>query len=107
RPHGWQRLGTHAAGEGLTEPVAQLAVERLVGDELLRLELAERVEHLVEAVDLALGTVAQLAQLTLRPLANLPAYVALGAFGLESRKVLLELLLARLGVVVPAVLDAL
>ena len=39
-----ERLGAHAAGEVLPEAVAQLAVERLVGDELLDLELAEGVE---------------------------------------------------------------
>ena len=32
-------LGAHAAGEVLTEPVTQLAVEQLVGDELLRSSL--------------------------------------------------------------------
>ena len=85
------RLGAHAAGEVLTEAVAQLAVEQLVGDQLLRLELAEGVEHLVEAVDLALGPVADLAHLALAALLDLAADVRLGALGLELGEVGLEL----------------
>ena len=88
--------------EVLAEAVAQLAVEHLVGDELLDLELAEGVEHLLEAVDLALGAVAQLAHLALATLAHLAADVALGALGLELGEVGLELLLARLDVGVAA-----
>src|ERR687890_63972 len=102
-----QRLGAHAAGEVLAEAVAQLAVEQLVGDQLLDLELAERVEHLRELVELALRAVAQLAQLALGALAHLAAHVALRALGLEGGDVVLELLLARLGVGVALVLDAL
>ena len=85
------RLGAHAAGEVLTEPVAQLAVEQLVGDQLLAVELAEGVEHLVEAVDLALRPVADLAHLALAGLLDLAAHVALGALGLELGQVGLEL----------------
>ena len=48
--------------------------------------------HLVEAVDLALGAVAQLAHLALAALAHLAAHVALGALGLELGQVGLELL---------------
>ena len=46
------RFGAHAAGEVLTEPVAQLPVEHLVRDQLLGLQLAEGVEHLLQPVDL-------------------------------------------------------
>src|ERR671927_292748 len=68
-----QRRGTHAALEVLTETVAQLAVQALVGDELLDLQLAEGVEHLLEAVDLPLRAVAQLAHLALAALPHLAA----------------------------------
>jgi hypothetical protein len=102
-----QRLGTHATGEVLREAVAQLAVERLVGDELLGLELLEGVEHLGQLVELALRTVTQLTELALGALADLAADVALGTLGLESGDVVLELLLTRLGVGVALVLDAL
>ena len=97
-----QRRGTHAALEVLTEAVAQLAVEALVGDELLDLELAEGVHHLLEAVDLPLGAVAQLAHLALAALAHLAADVGLGALGLELGEVGLQLLLAGLDVGVAA-----
>ena len=100
-----QRRGTHAALEVLTEAVAQLAVEALVGDELLDLQLAEGVEHLLEAVDLPLGAVAQLAHLALAALAHLAADVGLGALRLELGQVGLELLLARLDGGVAGVLE--
>src|SRR3712207_7078270 len=100
-----QRSGAHAALEVLTEAVAQLAVEALVGDELLDLELAEGVHHLVEAVDLPLGPVAQLAHLALAALAHLAAHVGLGTLGLELGEVGLQLLLARLDVGVAAGLE--
>ena len=87
-----ERLGAHAALEVLAEAVAQLAVEQLVADQLLDVELAEGVQHLVEPVDLALGAVAQLAHLALAALAHLAAHVALGALGLELGQVGLELL---------------
>ncbi len=85
------RLGAHAAGEVLAEAVAQLAVEQLVGDQLLRLELAEGVQHLVEAVDLALGPVADLAHLALSALLDLAPDVRLRALGLQLGQVGLEL----------------
>ena len=78
--------------EVVTEAVAQLAVEQLVADQLLDVELAEGVDDLVEPVDLALGAVAQLAHLALAALADLAAHVALGALGLELGQVGLELL---------------
>ena len=95
---GLQRLGAHAAFEVVAEAVAQLAVEQLVADELLDVELAEGVQHLVEAVELTLGAVAQLAHLALAALADLAAHVALGALGLELGQVGLELLGARVDV---------
>ena len=98
------RLGAHAAGEVLAEPVAQLAVEQLVGDQLLAVELAEGVEHLVEAVDLALRPVADLAHLALAGLLDLAAHVGLGALGLELGQVGLELGGALLDLGVAAVL---
>ena len=57
----------------------------------LRVELAERVHDLVEAVDLALRTVADLAHLALAGLLDLAAHVGLGALGLELGQVVLEL----------------
>nr|AHE14899.1 hypothetical protein asmbl_7 [uncultured bacterium] len=93
-----QRRGAHAALEVLTEAVAQLAVEPLVGDELLDLQLAEGVEHLLEAVDLPLGAVTQLAHLALAALTHLAAHVGLGTLGLELGQVGLQLLLAGLDV---------
>ena len=84
-------LGTHAAGEVLTEAVAQLAVEQFVGDELLRVELAERVHDLVETVDLTLRTVTHLAHLALARLLDLAAHVGLGTLGLELGEIGLEL----------------
>src|SRR3712207_6834053 len=100
-----QRRGAHAALEVLTEAVAQLAVEALVGDELLDLQLAEGVEHLLEAVDLPLRPVAHLAHLALAALAHLAAHVGLGALRLELGEVGLQLLLAGLHVGVAAVLQ--
>ena len=102
---GLQGLSAHAALEVLAEPVAQLAVEHLVGDQLLDVELAEGVHHLVEAVDLALGAVAQLAHLALAALADLAPDVALGALGLELGQVGLELLGPGVDVGVPALLQ--
>ena len=87
-----ERLGAHAALEVLPEPVAQLAVEHLVADQLLDVELAERVQYLVETVDLALGPVTDLAHLALAALADLAPHVTLGALGLELGQVRLELL---------------
>ncbi len=100
-----QRLGAHAALEVVAEAVAQLAVEQLVGDQLLDVELAEGVHHLVEAVDLALGAVTDLAHLTLAALAHLAAHVGLGTLGLELGQVGLELLGAGVDVGVAALLQ--
>jgi len=47
---GLQGLSAHAALEVVPKTVAQLAVEQLIADELLDVELAERVENLVETV---------------------------------------------------------
>jgi len=64
-------------------------VEQLVTDQLLDVELAEGVHHLVEAIDLALGAVADLAHLALAALAHLAPHVALGTLGLELGQVAL------------------
>ena len=87
-----QRLGAHAALEVLPEPVAQLSVQHLVADQLLDVELAERVQYLVQPVDLALGPVTDLAHLALAAFADLAPHVTLGALGLEFGQVRLELL---------------
>jgi hypothetical protein len=102
-----QRLGSHAAGEVVAEAVAQLAVEHLVRDQLLGLEPAEGVEHLVQPVDLALRAVADLPHLPLAALAHLPAHVGLRALGLQLGEIGLELLLPRLDVGVALVLGPL
>ena len=102
-----QRLGAHAAGEVVAEAVAQLAVELLVGDQLLGVELAEGVEHLVEPVELPLRLDAQLVHLPLGGVADLALRVALGALGLEGGDVVLELLGAVLDVAVARVLEPL
>src|SRR5690606_4323851 len=102
-----QRRGTHRAVEVRAEAVTQLAVEQLVALEVLDLEVLEPVPHLVEAVDLALRTVAQLLHLALGTLAHLAAHVGLGALGLQLGQVGLELLGAGLEVGVTAVLDLL
>ena len=78
-----QRSGAHGAVEVGAEAVAQLAVEQLVALQVLDLEVLEAAPHLVEAVDLALGAVAQLLHLALGALAHLAAHVRLGALGLQ------------------------
>ena len=100
-----ERLRAHAALEVVAEAVAQLAVEQLVTDQLLDVQLAEGVEHLLEPVDLALGAVADLAHLALAALAHLAADVALGALGLELGEVGLELLRAGVDVGVALLLQ--
>src|SRR5699024_9804685 len=85
------RLSTHATPEVLAEAVPHPAVEHLVALEVLDLEVLEPVPHLVEAVDLTLGTVTQLAHLTLGAFADLAARVALGPLLLEFGQVGLEL----------------
>ena len=102
-----QRRGTHRAVEVRAEAVTQLAVEQLVALQVLDLEVLEAGPHLVETVDLALRTVAQLLHLTLGTLAHLAAHVGLGALGLQLGQVGLELLGAGLEVGVAAVLDLL
>ena len=100
-----ERLGAHAALEVVAEAVAQLAVEQLVADQLLDVELAEGVEHLLEPVDLALRAVAHLAHLALAALTHLAPDVALRALGLELGQVGLELLGPRLDVGVALLLQ--
>ena len=103
-----QRLGAHAAGEVRRRSgraARGRAARRAI--ELLDLELAEGVEHLVEAVELALRAVADLLRLALRAVADLALDVALGALGLELGEVALELLEPGVDVGVALVLDAL
>ena len=102
-----QRLGAHAAVEVLAEPVAQLAIQHLVRDQRLRLQLAEGVQHLVQPVDLALRAVADLAHLPLAALAHLAAHVGLRTLALQLGEVGLELLLPCLDVTVALVLGPL
>ncbi len=97
----------HVALEVLAEPRLHLAVEHLVAHEVLDLERLEGVPHLVEAVELALGAVAQLLHLALGAVADLAPGVGLGALGLQRGEVLLELLGAVLERAVAALLEAL
>ena len=101
------RLGTHGAGEVVAVAVVELAVDPLVRDQLLDVELDERRPDLLEPVQLALGPVAELAHLALATLLDLAAHVALRALALELGEVLLQLLGAGLDVRVAALLDAL
>ena len=78
--------------------VVELAVEPLVRDQLLDLELAEGAPDLLEPVQLALGPVAELAHLALAALLDLAADVALGTLRLELGEVGLQLLGAGLQV---------
>ncbi len=100
-------LGAHVAGEVLAIAVDQLAVELLVRDELLGLELGEGAPDLVEPVQLTLGAVAELAHLPLAALLDLAAHVALGALGLKFGQIRFELLGPGLDVGVALVLGAL
>lgn len=102
-----QRRGTHRTVEVRAEAVTQLAVEQLVALEVLDLEVLEAGPHLVETVDLALRTVAQLLHLTLGALAHLAAHVGLGTLGLQLGQVAFQLLGAGLEVGVTPVLDLL
>lgn len=99
--------GAHAAVEVRAEAVTQLAVEQLVALQVLDLEVLEAAPHLVETVDLALRTVAQLLHLALGAFAHLAAHIGLGALGLQLGQVGLELLGAGFEVGVAAVLDLL
>ena len=101
------RRGAHVALEVLAEPVLHLPVQHLVAHEVLDLERLEGVPDLVEAVDLALGAVAQLLHLPLGAVLDLAALVGLGTLGLEGREVLLELLGAVLERAVTALLEPL
>ena len=67
----------------------------------------ERVPDLLEAVDLALGAVAQLLHLALGAVLDLAALVGLGALGLQGGEVLLELLGAVLDGAVATLLEPL
>ena len=101
------RVRAHRAGEVLAEAVLHLAIKHLVALEVLHLEVLEPGPDRVEAVELTLGAVAQLLDLTLGALAYLALGVGLGTFGLQGRGVLLELLHPVLDVGVPATLELL
>ena len=101
------RVGAHRAREVLAEAVLHLAVEDLVALEVLDLEVLEPGPDRVEAVELTLGAVAQLLDLTLGTLAGLALGVGLGALGLQGRGVLFELLHPVLDVGVPTTLELL
>ena len=101
------RLGTHVADEVVAVAVHEVAVQQLVGDELLGLQLGEGGPDLVEPVQLTLGTVAELAHLPLAALLDLAADVALGTLGLQRGQVGFQLLGARLDLGVPPVLGPL
>ena len=99
------RLGAHAALEVLAEAVVELAVDALVDDDLVDVELGEGGPDLLETVQLTLGRFADLLHLLLAAVLHLAALVGLGALGLELGQVGLELLGARLDVGVTLVLD--
>ena len=99
------RRGAHAALEVEAEAVTHLAVEDLVALEVLDLEVLEPVPDLLEALDLLVGTLADLVHLALGGLADLAAGVGLGALGLELGEVGLEPLGAGVDVGVAPVLD--
>ena len=99
------RLGAHAAGEVLPETVVELAVDALVDDDLVDVELGEGGPDLLESIQLALGRLADLLHLLLAAVLDLAALVGLGTLGLELGQVGLELLGAGLDVGVALVLD--
>src|ERR1700734_3267055 len=98
-------LGAHAAAEVPAEPVPHLAVQELVALQVLNLQALEPGPDLVQPVDLLAGPVADLLALTVAALAKLALLVGLGARGLELGEVCLQLGLAGLDVVVPALLE--
>src|SRR5690606_23749729 len=100
-------LGAHAAGEVLAVADVQLPVKLLVHDELTRLQLGEGRPDLLQAVQLALGAVADLPHLAFATLLDLAANVGLGALGLQLGEVGLELLRPLLDLGVTLVLDVL
>ena len=120
-----QRLGTHAglevlphgAGDdapgavlvlrALGEAVPQLAEQPLVGDELLDREALERVQDVVELVELALGPGPDLLDLAVGGVPDLAPRVGLGTLGLERRHVGFLALHAGVDVSVHLVGDAL
>src|SRR5699024_9798998 len=67
------RLGAHAALEVLAEAVLELAVDALVDDDLVDVELGEGGPDLVETVQLALGRLADLLHLLLAAVLHLAA----------------------------------
>src|SRR4029078_7077006 len=79
----------------------------LVALEVLDLEVLEAAPHLVEAVQLALGPVADLLHLALGAVLDLATRVGRGALGLQGREGLLELLGALVDLVVATPLEAL
>ena len=85
------RLRAHRALEVLAVAVDDLAVEVLVHDQLLGGQLGEGGPDLVEAVQLTLDAVAQLAHLALAGVLDLALDVGLGALGLQLGQVGLEL----------------
>ncbi len=104
---GLDGLRAHAAGEVVAVPVVELPVQQLVGDELLGLQLGEGLPDLVQAVQLTLRAVPELAHLALAALLDLAPDVALGALRLELGQVGLELLGPSLDVGVALLLDPL
>jgi hypothetical protein len=91
RRAGRGRLGAHAAGEVVAEPVAHVAVDQLLLDQLLGRELLEGVQDLVEVLELVVGPDRDGLELLLDLLAFLLDHVGLGALGLELGEGGLEL----------------
>ena len=101
------RLRAHRALEVLAIAVDELAVEVLVDDQLLGSQLGEGGPDLVEAIQLTLDAVAELAHLALAGILDLALDIRLCAFGLKLLEVGLELLGTGLQVDVTLVGDSL
>ena len=100
REQALDRLGAHAALEVVAEPLAERAVDGVVGHELLHVQALERRQHLVEVVGLALGLLGQPLDVALRLALGGRELGALGALALELLQPVLELVQPLLDVVV-------
>src|SRR5699024_7844063 len=101
------RGGTHRAREVQAEAGDHVAVERLVALQIGDLERLEAVPDLLDAVDLAVRGLPEIAHLLLRLRLDLPLRGSGRAVGLEGLEVLLELLGTAVDVRVTTGLDAL
>ena len=86
------RLGAHVALEVLAIAGTQLAEQRLIALQVRDGEALEAIPDLLQLLDLGVGTLADLRHLLISSVAGLPLLRGLGALGLQTLEVVLEVL---------------